>query len=333
MSTKPPKFWPQEGFVWHYWSDLLVATQLAAARAGFTAIQREWKAVAPDVLTIRCSVKHNHSRTGHCNSRLLTAAPVNMLEPNGSWNNPPTDVFGISPGSTIDGFRDLHIIEGAVRAAARQEGCFVSAGVESTTTEETIYAITCVLGPARCPFLLRFRQLEGQGGEPSDSFLCLEVRGQHTCSSYIKSARATQMALVLTSLTAASEDYAALHADRPAHRILPGLVEQASSSSANADLTSTAAAGPPPVASSSSSSNPYSRLSKAETALASASTAFSTAETTLVEKRRKKVERAQQKEKEKAKKASKASSSPSVGTSKTKKHKSKKSSSKRSGEA
>ncbi|GAA5983980.1 hypothetical protein JCM11641_001414 [Rhodosporidiobolus odoratus] len=39
----PHKFWPQEGSVWSTWYDLLVGTQLAAARAGFTA-----EAKAPD---------------------------------------------------------------------------------------------------------------------------------------------------------------------------------------------------------------------------------------------------------------------------------------------
>ncbi|GAA6008430.1 uncharacterized protein JCM10292_007671 [Rhodotorula paludigena] len=42
MSAPPSKFWPSVGSKWQHWSDLLLATQLAALRAGFNYVGRYW---------------------------------------------------------------------------------------------------------------------------------------------------------------------------------------------------------------------------------------------------------------------------------------------------
>ncbi|GJN90979.1 hypothetical protein Rhopal_003993-T1 [Rhodotorula paludigena] len=45
MSAPPSKFWPSVGSKWQHWSDLLLATQLAALRAGFNYVGRSWDAL------------------------------------------------------------------------------------------------------------------------------------------------------------------------------------------------------------------------------------------------------------------------------------------------
>ncbi|GAA5841219.1 hypothetical protein JCM11251_003237 [Rhodosporidiobolus azoricus] len=84
MSTKPHKFWPSEGSTWQHWSDLLLATQLAAARAGFTGLSRDWHPARPDVLKVKCALKYRKSRE-RCRHAMLSAEPVDRNKPDEGW--------------------------------------------------------------------------------------------------------------------------------------------------------------------------------------------------------------------------------------------------------
>ncbi|GAA6018544.1 hypothetical protein JCM10207_007212 [Rhodosporidiobolus poonsookiae] len=208
MSTNAHKFWPSEGSKWQHWSDLLLATQLAAARAGFTGMARYWDVRLPNVLKLRCNVEPNARRQGRCRQALLAAEPVDLNKPDGAWKvtsvvgacleasrhpehkgglglsswlkERPTEPLDLSPGDEITGYRAMHTLEGSLRSAARQDGRFLLAAVESTLAPT--YTVTCVLGAQRCAYLIRFRELVVAAGEES-RWKCLEIRSRHSCSS------------------------------------------------------------------------------------------------------------------------------------------------------
>ena len=85
MSTEPHKFWPPVGSVWHHWSDLLLATQLAALRAGFNYVARSWKPRSPTLLRLSCSVRPNNPTAPQCRKSLLVATAVDAARPAGAW--------------------------------------------------------------------------------------------------------------------------------------------------------------------------------------------------------------------------------------------------------
>ncbi|GAA6008396.1 uncharacterized protein JCM10292_007658 [Rhodotorula paludigena] len=63
--------WPQEGVIYASWSDLLLQTQLAAGRAGWTGVAADWQP-ASERLDIRCDVGDLRTGDGCC--RLLAVA-------------------------------------------------------------------------------------------------------------------------------------------------------------------------------------------------------------------------------------------------------------------
>jgi len=74
MSAPAHDTWPQVGDTYAHWSDLLLATQLAALRSGFTGIRKHWRPLKPGQLTIRCDIKKAAGRGGSCESALVRAA-------------------------------------------------------------------------------------------------------------------------------------------------------------------------------------------------------------------------------------------------------------------
>ncbi|GAA5951820.1 hypothetical protein JCM10213_001113 [Rhodosporidiobolus nylandii] len=214
MSTKPHKFWPSEGSKWQHWSDLVLATQLAAARAGFTSLGRTWEPLRPDLLQVRCLVDPTRSRSGTCRTSLVKAEPVDKAAPCGAWRvtdlhaahleaerhpahqqggigisqwlkDRPVDPISLAPGDIVTGFRQMHTLEGSVRSLCRKTGHFVSAGVESGRMRTTTYSISCVLNPQRCGFLVRLEEFTAAAdGEPR--WRCIEIRKAHTCLSDAK---------------------------------------------------------------------------------------------------------------------------------------------------
>lgn len=73
MSAPPSKFWPSVGSKWQHWSDLLLATQLAALRAGFNYVGRYWDVRAPRSLYLRCHVEPIKGQTARCMHVLVVA--------------------------------------------------------------------------------------------------------------------------------------------------------------------------------------------------------------------------------------------------------------------
>lgn len=85
MSTPAHDTWPQVGDTFTHWSDLLLATQLAALRAGFTGLSKMWKADQPNILTIRCLITSTSVRSTHCEMSLIRATPVDPTDLSGAW--------------------------------------------------------------------------------------------------------------------------------------------------------------------------------------------------------------------------------------------------------
>ncbi|TNY17162.1 hypothetical protein DMC30DRAFT_137820 [Rhodotorula diobovata] len=204
MSAKPHKFWPSVGSVWSHWSDLLLATQLAALRAGFNYVGKTWDPASPAYLKLRCQVEAHARRKNRCRHALVGAAPVDPQDPSGAWmvtavtatnleaRRHPTHCNGIGlsrrlkkkpagrgalgPGDVITGFRDLHTLEGSLRADARRTGRFLSFGAVPKT--ECDLEFKCVLGTATCPFRVRLHETGEPGEEPQ--WRCLEIKRTHT---------------------------------------------------------------------------------------------------------------------------------------------------------
>ncbi|GAA5893432.1 hypothetical protein JCM6882_008031 [Rhodosporidiobolus microsporus] len=327
MSSKPHKFWPSEGSTWQHWSDLLLATQLAAARAGFTSLSRDWHPDRPDTLKVKCTVRPGDIRKGRCHHSTVVAQAVNPHKPDEKWKvvllqaenlessrhpehkgglglsewlkERPKTELKIAAGDEIVGYRAFHTFEGALRAAARRSGHFVSGG--STVRDNDVYAFVCVLDTCDCNFLIRFRQLEKDAGE-EPRWRCIEVRSKHSCTSSAKDPQ--------ERLTWRMDFFFVSQVDRRMGPFPPSLAN-APVFEPSMRLTS---ASTPAAA---TSAPPSSRLLKAQSALTAASTSLNTAESTvarlqaeleaaekvadekrkLVEKRRKKVERVREKEK------------------------------------
>jgi len=84
MSAEPHKYWPSVGSTYRHWSDLLLATQLAAARAGFNYVGRSWDARVPLQFAVQCNVELKGVAVG-CRAWLLTARAVDEDDPSGPW--------------------------------------------------------------------------------------------------------------------------------------------------------------------------------------------------------------------------------------------------------
>ncbi|GAA5857367.1 hypothetical protein JCM9279_006686 [Rhodotorula babjevae] len=146
MSVEPHKYWPSVGSIYSHWSDLLLATQLAAARAGFTYIGRSFKQPQPD--------------------------------------RKRPDAFTLRPSDTITGWRKLHTLEGALRAQSRREGRFLACRAVSLNeaSPRPGFQINRALSYASCDLLIRLEGVrpDDVGGE---TWRCVEIRSQHSCIS------------------------------------------------------------------------------------------------------------------------------------------------------
>ncbi|GAA5913889.1 hypothetical protein JCM6882_004388 [Rhodosporidiobolus microsporus] len=208
MSTKPHKFWPSQDSVWDSWYDLLVGVRLAAARAGFTGVGKHWDVRTPNIFKIRCMAEPNGRHSGRCRTTLLVAETVEPGNQAGAWRvvrlendmlearrhpehqgglglshwlkEKPPNPFLIEPDMRIADWRELHTLEGSIIASTRCEGRFVHASIEATSA--TTYTFTCCLGPIRCPFIVRLRQIDSDEGEEY-GWKVIEVFSQHTCLS------------------------------------------------------------------------------------------------------------------------------------------------------
>jgi hypothetical protein len=85
MSAPPHDGWPKVGDIFPHWSDLLLATQLAALRSGYTGIGKHWHPQRPTEVHMRCIVKQNGNRVGECNHRLIRATPLDLTDLSGKW--------------------------------------------------------------------------------------------------------------------------------------------------------------------------------------------------------------------------------------------------------
>ncbi|GAA5917650.1 hypothetical protein JCM8208_006174 [Rhodotorula glutinis] len=211
MSTEPHKFWPPVGSTWQHWSDLLLATQLAALRAGFNYVGRNWAACRPAYLSVRCTFSKTNRRKTECKHALVRAEAVDARDPSGAWKvirlkpshldavRHPGHTYGLGlsswlttkpaaqdslkPGNLISGFRELHTMEGSLRADARREGRFIRCEtLKTTSNEQPDLAITCILEGARCPFLIKLNAVDGMMRDDVQ-WICVEIRGGHTCTS------------------------------------------------------------------------------------------------------------------------------------------------------
>ncbi|GAA5918040.1 hypothetical protein JCM8208_003876 [Rhodotorula glutinis] len=207
MSAKPHKYWPSVGSTWPHWSDLLLATQLAAARAGFNYVGRSWDERLPLQLAVRCNVEMKG--VANCRAWLLTAKAVNEDDPSGAWKVAEVFAFrhsaqrhpehsggvGLSswlkdkpvartclkPGDIVTGFRELHTIEGSLKVDARRDGRFLTGGIVGGAGSQD-FALNCVLETGRCDFYVKFNRLVVmQDGEAR--WKCVEIRRTHTCVS------------------------------------------------------------------------------------------------------------------------------------------------------
>ncbi|BGP50181.1 hypothetical protein JCM10450v2_006092 [Rhodotorula kratochvilovae] len=215
MSAKPHKYWPSVGSVYQHWSDLLVATQLGALRAGFSGVSRRWKSDRPNKLKMECAVEPNHRRPTRCTHAVVEATPIDILIPTDAWRvtnlrsihleaqrHPahsggiglstwlkarPSHPTKLRAGDQIIGYRKMHTIEAALRARARSMGRFLSASLMPTQDPQLppSYALTCVLDTSTCPYFVKFRGL-GLSPAGEEMWECAELRSAHTCVSMAK---------------------------------------------------------------------------------------------------------------------------------------------------
>ncbi|GAA5846283.1 hypothetical protein JCM9279_005889 [Rhodotorula babjevae] len=105
-----------------------------------------------------------------------------------SWlEDKPVGRGTLKPGDKLVGFRELHTLEGTLRAAARRDGRFLAVGaVIGSSTGPQEFAITCVLDAARCNFLVKFsdiNELRKGAQKGKERWTCVEIRSEHTCVS------------------------------------------------------------------------------------------------------------------------------------------------------
>ncbi|GAA6037534.1 hypothetical protein JCM8097_008242 [Rhodosporidiobolus ruineniae] len=151
MSTPADPFWPQVRSVWQHWSDLVGATQLAAARSGFVGLSRYWDARSASQVLVRCQ-SGTSRQDKRCYNTLVRSAACDVARPDGAYQvshlhtefcdaqrhplhltssglsaelKDPPEAFALSPGDELTGHRALHSLEAAVRVHARREGRFV----------------------------------------------------------------------------------------------------------------------------------------------------------------------------------------------------------------
>jgi len=85
MSAPPHDGWPAEGSIWEHWSDLLLATQLAALREGYTGISKAWHPRNSEKVGIRCKIENSDNREGSCQQQLVFARARDPANLGGAW--------------------------------------------------------------------------------------------------------------------------------------------------------------------------------------------------------------------------------------------------------
>ncbi|GAA5832063.1 hypothetical protein JCM5353_000737 [Sporobolomyces roseus] len=208
MSAPAHDGWPQEGSVWEHWSDLLLATQLAALRSGFSGIVNHWDIRTPQKLVQRCGLAASSGgREDACTLVLLDAVAVDSGSLPGKWKverlhldnipssrhtrhvgggigqskgyttSPPKSTR-LSKGKVISSFRKLHGIEAQLRAGARLDGRYLRAVPYRISMNEArfAYQVFCVV--RSCSFAIRFHphDQDDEGG-----WSCSEICTVHTC--------------------------------------------------------------------------------------------------------------------------------------------------------
>ncbi|GAA5987718.1 hypothetical protein JCM10908_007181 [Rhodotorula pacifica] len=196
--------WPRLGSKWSHWCDLLLATQLAALQQGFSGVGKYYNKARPDELVLKCTLMPIEGRANACQARLFVAKMERPAEGVVVWRiasqeienyessrhpnhvvsvgrsmplkEPLSSARDVFPGLFLQSWRQMHYIEGSVRAHARKQNRFVNVNFRGS---ETI--MTCVLGVG-CPFLLRFSHMDRDHTDKG-RFLCKEVVSQHTCVS------------------------------------------------------------------------------------------------------------------------------------------------------
>jgi len=73
MAAPPHDGWPKVGDTFPHWSDLLLATQLAALRSGYNEIGKHWDSNSPARVTTKCNVHRSAKRSESCQSSLVQA--------------------------------------------------------------------------------------------------------------------------------------------------------------------------------------------------------------------------------------------------------------------
>ncbi|GAA5851037.1 hypothetical protein JCM5353_001772 [Sporobolomyces roseus] len=212
MSAPPHEGWPQEGSVWEHWSDLLLATQLAALREGYSSVSKAWHDREPHLLKFRCFVGKTEDRKHSCHRMLLHAVAEDAVKLDGKWvvqslrlenlaverhkchttgvglsqgfKTQPKKKPKLSDGQIVEDWNAMHLVEAALRSSSRLKGAYLhtysqklNLGISDNQTYS--YFSNCVLGE-RCKFYVRFRpkgQVEGEG------WICEQICLEHSCTS------------------------------------------------------------------------------------------------------------------------------------------------------
>jgi hypothetical protein len=73
MAAPPHDGWPKVGDIFPHWSDLLLATQLAALRSGYNDIGKHWDPKSPERVATKCNVHKSARRSESCQGFLVQA--------------------------------------------------------------------------------------------------------------------------------------------------------------------------------------------------------------------------------------------------------------------
>ncbi|GAA5851029.1 hypothetical protein JCM5353_001767 [Sporobolomyces roseus] len=211
MSAPPHDTWPKPGDSFAHWSDVLLATQLAALRSGFTGISKRWEVAHPNRLIIRCLITPTPGRIGNCLHMLVQAKPASPVDLDGEWiitilrtdnlesarhphhtggvgtsggiKRSRTKPVKLSLGRVIKTWKSMHLLEATLKAIARRDGRFLTAYPKRQNLKDLqpvfSYYYACVLGD-QCSFYIRFvphNQVKGAG------WACDRLCLQHSCSS------------------------------------------------------------------------------------------------------------------------------------------------------
>ncbi|ORY48834.1 hypothetical protein BCR35DRAFT_336117 [Leucosporidium creatinivorum] len=197
MAAPIDKLWPQEGTVYRTKEDVLLACQLAALKAGFSALQLDtdvhrglrWRRV-------RCGVQLN---TGTCKRTLVRLELVDHEDELQGWriveakkeqfegsrhpkhigtSKPlklPQPALSCKVGDHFGEGQEMHLFEAALRISARQEGRYIFAyhGKPGQGTQGRFFA--CTEGRAACLFFVRLTDQDGR-------LIITQIDPNHSCT-------------------------------------------------------------------------------------------------------------------------------------------------------